>query len=220
MKNIKRIGSIMIVVVLMLVLSMSAFATGSVFLYVNGVYQGAYSIGSDSTVYDIVSQLPNVTWGGEYNANSAFSPLCDTSSPLYGKYNMKAVFMRSLNGISSAAYEPVDGALDEDDYYIPTQTVDEVLAQADSDLAAYGGLKYWLGNGYGIAADWQHMVYIGWDWEFTVNGVMPGMSLYSPDPTFGNEFLYTMRESLLANGDRIDLNYVFHMLQFDNGYSY
>ena len=42
MKKAKRIISVMMVIVLMLALSMSAFATGTVSLYVNSVYQGSY----------------------------------------------------------------------------------------------------------------------------------------------------------------------------------
>lgn len=218
MKKAKKIISVMMVIVLMLALSMSAFATDTVALYVNGVYQGSYNIGSDSTVYDIVAQMSTVTWASEYNASVAYSPLYDYNSPLYGKYNQKAVFMQSLNGVSSEAYVPVDGALDEDDYYIPTQTVDIVLLEADEALAEYGGLYYWLGNGYGLAADYQHVVYLGWDWIFTVNGIMPGLQFNMPDPLYGYYFRYTMRESLLENGDCIDLDYQFTFLVFDADY--
>lgn len=102
--------------------------------------------------------MSTVTWGSEYNASAAYSPLYDYTSPLYGKYNQKAVFMQSLNGVGSEGYVPVDGALDEDNYYIPTQTVDPILQEADTALASYGGLLYWGSNGYGFSADGTHVV--------------------------------------------------------------
>ena len=66
--------------------------------------------------------------------------------------------MQSLNGVGSEGYVPVDGALDEDNYYIPTQTVDPILQEADTALASYGGLLYWGSNGYGFSADGTHVV--------------------------------------------------------------
>jgi hypothetical protein len=203
------------VVALMLTLSMSAFATDTVDLYIDGDYESTFIIGSNTTVYDIVSQLSTAVWSNEFNASSAYSPLCDTTSPLYGKYNMKTCFLTSLDGYASTGYIPATGALDTNNYYIPTQTVDPILQQADAALASYGGLMYWGSNGYGFSADYTHAVYIGWDWMFTVNGVMPGVALNPPSQTYGSQFLYTMRESLLSTYDRIDLDYQFSLLVFN-----
>ena len=222
MKRTKRIVAMMMVVVLMLALSMSAFANGSVTLYTNvyhndgsstETYIGSYNIGNNSTVYDILSPL-TTTWSSESNAVTAYSPLCDINSPLDNKYSQKIIYMRSFNGISSSPHIPTAGALDEDDYYDHDQTVDAVLIAADAALADYGGLDYWLGNGYGIAEDWEHMVYIGWDWKFTVNGSEPGISIDPSVHPYDGFFGYTMRESLLGNADRIDLNYVYSFMVF------
>ena len=223
MKYTKRIGAMVIAVILMLALSMSAFANGSVAVYINDyhsgglttTYLGSYNIGDITTVYDVISPM-TTTWTTPINAAVAYSPLYDINSPLYGMYNQKVTFLQSLNGLGPVAYEPIDGALDEDDYYIPTQTVDTVLMIADAALADYGGLDYWYGNGYGVAADWHHMIYLGWDWKFTVNGTEPGVQIDPSNPLYGGFFGYTMRESLLNNGDRVDLNYVYSFLVFDS----
>jgi hypothetical protein len=202
MKNTKRIFALVMVVALMLALSMSAFATDTVTLYINGVSQGSFNIGTDTTVYDIVSQLSTAVWSSEYSADPSYSPLNDTNSPLHDKYNGKVCYLTSLNGVGSEAYVPVAGAVDVNGEYISNQTVDANLQEADAMLTSYGGLKYWDGNGYGYNSTRTHGVYIGSDWVFTVNSSTPG---YYPIP--GYYFQYTMRESLLANADRIDLNY-------------
>ncbi len=216
-KKFKRVLTLVLALAMMLSLSMVAFASGSVTLYINGVSQGSFDIGNDTTVYDIVSQL-TTTWSNEYNADTTYSPLYNSNSPLNGKYNHKVIYMRTLNGVGTTGYEPLDGALDEDDYYDPDQTVDTVLMEADARLTQYGGLDYWLGNGYGIAADWQHMVYIGEDWVFTVNGITIQVPMDPNDPNYevyGHYFQYSMRECLLANGDTIELDYVPSFLVFD-----
>lgn len=221
-KNFKRVLTLVLALAMLFALSMSVFATGSVTLYYTvpdntgtpvTTYVGTYNLDANNiTVYDILSQL-NTTWSMEYDAASAFSPLYDISHVLYGKYNQKINYMQSYNGISSAGYTPVAGALDEDNYYIPTQTVDSILTSANTELSAYGGLRLWQGNGYGIAGDGHHMIYIGWDWEFKVNGNKPGVP--TSIPGYDGFFAYAMRESLLGNGDRIDINYVYSFFVFD-----
>jgi hypothetical protein len=218
MKNTKRIISMVMVVVLMLALSMSAFATDTVNLYVNGVYQGACNINYTynhkgvnivaNTVYDIlyIKYGSAAVWSSESDAVAAYSPLY-LSGTLNGKYNKKVTYLSTLNGVGPEHYVPVAGALDAYGYYIPTQTVDTKLMEADEALEEYGGLAYWYGNGYGFAADYQHMVYIGYDWVFTVNNGTPGTTITPADPNYGSFFQYTMRESLLQSGNRIDLNY-------------
>lgn len=226
-KKFKRFLTLVLALAMMLSLSMVSFATGSVTLYCTvpdntgtpvTTYVGTYNLdANNNTVYDILSQL-NTTWSSEYNAVAAYSPLYgnyDPDSALIGKYNYKVNYLRYYNSLGSTGYEPITGALDPDDYYIPTQTVDSTLMAADAALSEYGGLDYWLGDGYGIAADWVHMVYIGWDWEFTVNYSKPGIHFDTPDPDYGNDFQFTMRESLLTSGDRIDLNYVSSFYVFD-----
>jgi hypothetical protein len=214
MKNTKRIVSMVMVVVLMLALSISAFATDTVTLYVNGISQGAFNIGSDSTVYDIVAQMSTAVWSSESNAIAAYSPLYDSTNPLYNKYSQKVCYLSSLNGSGSAPHTPVTGSIDGNGNYISTQTVDTVLQQANTKLANYGGLKHWGGNGYGYSADGTHAVYVGWDWVFTVNGNTPGKTITPASPIYGDFFQYTMRESLLASGDEIDLDYDYYFFVF------
>ena len=210
----KKIVSLLLVLVMVFAFSVTALAADAS-LYVNDVLVATVEITGTTTVDDVVDANTTAAWSNPSSAVAAYSPLCDTSSPLYGLYNQQVRYLSSLNSISSAPYEPLAGALDEDDYYIPTQTVDTMLMEADAALAAYGGLEYWYGDGYGFAADWQHMVYIGYDWAFTVNNENPGEVIDPPVPIYGDFFQYTMRECLLQDGDSIELNYKPFFMVFE-----
>ncbi len=212
----KKALSILLVLLMAFTFSMTASAvdSGTVTLTINGGTPTTVSFTGTTTVDDIVDANTTVTWSNPSSAVAAYSPLYDTSSPLYGLYSQQVRYLASLNGISSAPYEPIAGSLDADDYYIPTQTVDAKLIEADEALAAYGGLDYWYGDGYGFAADWQHMVYIGVDWVYTVNGEKPGKTFDPADPVYGDKFQYTMRECQIHDGDSIELSYESFFMVF------
>lgn len=204
-KNNKKALSVLLVLIMIFAFSTTAYAatSGTVELYIEDKLVKTVTINGTTTVDDVVAANTNVDWTNPSPAVAAYSPLYDSNSPLYGLYNQQVRYIKSLNDISSAPYEPLPGSLDEDDYYIPG--VDPVLDKADAALAEYGGLLMWYGDGYGFAADWQHMIYIGEDWVYTVNGQTPGKVV--DDPAYDDYFQYTMRECLLHSGDSIELNY-------------
>lgn len=223
-KNFMRVLTLVLALAMMLSLSMMSFATDTVNLYVNGVSQGTCNINYTSggilvnTVYDILSIKYGTAavWSDEYDAVEAYSPLCKSGDPLNGKYDEMVVYLTSLNGTGSAPHIPVAGSVNSDGTYIPTQTVDTVLMDADAQLrqAGYQGLASFSSNGYGYSVDGTHGIYIGWDWTFTVDGVEPGCDINPPSPIYGDRFAYTMRESILSSGNRVDLDYGYSIFIF------
>jgi hypothetical protein len=207
MFKIKKAIAMLLPLIMVFAFSASAFAleNDTVEIYINGTLEETVTISGTTTVYDVVEANTNATWTNPSPAVEEYSPLYDEDSPLYGLYNQQIVYLKSLNSISSAPYVPLPGSLDEDDNYIPG--IDPVLDAADEALSEYGGLEYWYGEGYGFAADWEHMVYIGNDWVYTVNGETPGKDLEETVPIYGDFFMYTMRECPLEDGDSIELNY-------------
>jgi hypothetical protein len=209
-KNRKAI-SFLFALIMVFALSVNAFAVGSgtVTLTVdNGQSPATYwvSIDDEDTVYDVVAETlgANASWTTS-QPDPLYSPLRDQNSPLYD-LNANAMILTGIYGAGSVAYVPDPAVGEDEDYVVGSDPVLDYYHNLY--LAEYDGIAMWFGDGMAIMGDWVHMIYIGYDWTYTVNGQVPGIPVN--DPNYDNFFQYYMNECLLENGDEIELNYDFY----------
>ena len=79
-------------------------------------------------------------------------------------------------------YESTD--LEPYDFYDSSTSNDDALDAANIELLtkypASNGLGMWMGEGTGFSNDGPYMVYIGYDWMYTLNGATPGYEIDKP----------------------------------------
>lgn len=208
----KKVISLLLVLVMIFALSANAFAVenGTVSLTIDiagqspETYTGV-SITTGDTVYDVVnSKLGNRDIWTSTTPDSTYSPLRDSSSPLYDP-NANAMILTKIDNYGSAAYVPSSVVEEYEDYVVGSDTVLDVYH--NQYLSEYGGIAMWVGDGMAIMGDWVHMIYIGYDWTYTVNGTAPGISI-TPDANHPYDFFqYYMNEAMVNSGDAIVLTY-------------
>lgn len=216
MKNIsRRIIAVILTLALVFAFNTVAFASGDTvtLTVVNDKVETTQtisnvSIGSLTTVDDVVAANFTTSWT-HTPLDTTWSPICDPNDPLYGS-DTQANILISLNGYASDPYVPSSAVQPWSTYVYGT---DDVLDYYYDLYPQYQGIGMWYGYGYAFMGDMQHMIYIGWDWTYTVNGTRPGKSTGNPN-IYDGYFEYYMNEALLHDGDEVELLYSHHELVF------
>lgn len=215
-RNFKRILTIVLALAMMFTLSMVAFAgtPGNVSVlvrtydYETGIYTQIDSfvaaVDGTDTVYDVIS--------GEYGNNAAWYNT-------YYTYFLSGLTINNVN-YSSIRYNP-DGYFDEWDEYLGGDDVIDYLNTLPEFIACDGvymrDLDY-LGEGYYIMGDMEHLCSITFDWLYEVdfaadgygNFVYPPNSASYPsvfDSIDPGDYLWTMDQCELSSGDIVRLTY-------------
>ncbi len=228
--KIRKVLALLLVLVMVFAFSVNALAvtpgTVDVVVTISGAvttYPSESVDGIDDTVYDVADRLLLVD-AETFSPAASYSPLLDPNDPLYGLFSQKAVYVTEFAGMSSKPYEPLPGAFDEWDEYVPD--VDPVLEAYNDMYEEYGGIYMYYSDGYFFFGDMQHMLYIGEDTTYAVDfaddgpnnvkglpvdpndpfgPVIPGKLIN--DPAYDNFFMYAMNECLLSDGDTVYLTY-------------
>lgn len=215
-KNFKRVLTLVLALAMMLSLSMVAFAgnPGSVSVivrtydYETGIYTqiDTFNAAVDGTdnVYDVIT--------GKYSSDATW----------YGTNNVHYLRGLTVNNVNYASirYNP-DEYFDEWDEYLGGDDVIDYLNTLPEFIACDGVYMrdtYFLGDGYYIMGDMEHMCSISFDWIYEVDFAVDGYGnfVYPPnytdytalgEPYNPNGYLWTMDQCELSNGDIVRLTY-------------
>ncbi len=200
----KKATSLLLALIMIFALSTTAFAANTVTLTVNiagqpsHIYTGL-AINAGDTVYDVADSVlgASATW--------IDTPVDPLYSPLRNNPNAVAKILTELDGKESKVYVPGSAVEEWEDYIVGSDPVLDGLHY--QYLAEYGGIAMWIGDGMAIMGDWEHMMYVGYDWTYTVNGQVPGIGI-TPDGQHPYDFFqYYMNESFVEASDAILLTY-------------
>lgn len=208
-KNMRRFASLLLALVLALSLSVSAFAadagTATLEIKINGtdVLVSTVDVGTKTTVYDLVMacSLGNTSTWTQTPPDADYSPLRDEDSVLYDP-TAQALIMTSLDGRSEVKYDC------DYDEYSPEDTpeLNSINSQILEKYPESGGLGMYYEEGIFFTANMQYMVYVGYDWTYTVNGSRPGVATGSSS-IYDGFFEYYMNEAQVKSGDDVQITY-------------
>lgn len=217
MKTLKKLTALLMVLAMAFALSVTALATegntATLTINIAGTQESStVNLLANDTVYSVVDRtLGNRASWTSTTPDADYSPLRDSTSPLYDT-TANAQILSSLDGYASAPYTPSSAVEEYEDYVVGSDVTLDYYHNLY--LEDYGGIAMWIGGGMAIMGDNVHMMYIGSDWTYTVNGSAPGIAITPDDSHPYDFFQYYMNEALVGAGDEIVLAYGLQALVF------